>query len=140
MAYQRALNAWEMGLAGSQAPTPLKRDRQARALLIPRLVAEKAGFFSTEDAPEPEHPRAAAPQPEPPIATPYPEPMAAVTVPSQPDLGTWEMEPNPWEESELDEARSTIQGDPTAAGTFKPLIPRSQWKRAGIVEDERCAA
>ena len=54
MAYQRALNAWEMGLAGSQAPTPLKRDRQARALLIPRLVAEKAGFFSTEDAPEPE--------------------------------------------------------------------------------------
>ena len=137
IAYQRALNNFEMGIAGSQAPCSLKRDRQAKALLIPRSVAEKAGFFPscTED-PEPTVTAAVEP-----IAATQPEPTAAaVTVTVQPDLGPWEPDKPLWEESDLADARLTIKADPNSVETFKPMIPRSQWKQAGITEVELCAA
>ncbi len=134
ISYQRALTNYEMGIAGSQTPTPLTRDRQAKALLIPRSIAEKAGFF-----PRPENqPPATTPNLDP-IATPHPKTTAAVTI--QSNLGTWETdEPAPWLDSDLHDARSTIQNDPTAAENFKCLIPRSQWKQVGIKEVESCAA
>ncbi len=148
IAYQRALNQWEMGIAGAERPHELKRDRQAKALLVPRSVAEKAGFYPTaesRDEPiavshnEPTVTTAAAPTPEP-IAIPQPTVTAAVIPPNQPDLGTWGDEPAPWADQDLYDARSTIQKNPTAAATFKPIIPRSQWKQAGIMEVEPCAA
>ena len=93
MAYQKALNACEMGLAGAHLPTAPKRDRQAKALLIPRSVAEKAGFFPTEeDQGQPieisqAHPTAsAAPAPEPIVTPPQPSTAGIPT-------GNWEPEP-----------------------------------------------
>ena len=92
MAYQKALNACEMGLAGAHPPMAPKRDRQAKALLIPRSVAEKAGFFPTEEDQGQSieilqsHPTAAAPAPEP-IATPPQPPTYGIPE------GNWEPEP-----------------------------------------------
>jgi hypothetical protein len=163
IAYQRALNAWDMGIAGAERPHELKRDRQAKALLIPRSVAEKAGFFPTGtnepeptmtaaavpvaepiavSPPEPTMTMAAAPETNPePIAVPEPRmTTAAVTVPNQPDLGTWDDEPKPLPDEDLEAMRTTIKGNPKAADGFKPLVPRSQWKQAGIEEVELCAA
>lgn len=54
VAYQKAMNAWRMGIAGSQEPGELRRDRQAKVLLIPRAVAEKAGFFPAPESTETE--------------------------------------------------------------------------------------
>ena len=93
MAYQKALNACEMGLAGAHPPTAPKRDRQAKALLIPRAVAEKAGFFPTEeDQGQPieisQPHTTAAPAPEP-IATPSQPPTAGIPT------GNWEPDPTP---------------------------------------------
>jgi hypothetical protein len=48
IAFQRALNEFHMGLRNDR-PTEPKRDRQAKALLIPREVAAAAGFFPTEE-------------------------------------------------------------------------------------------
>ena len=144
MAYQKALNAWDMGLAGTHPPTALKRDRAAKSLLIPRSVAEKAGFFPTEDTPETEQPTAAAPTPEPtrePIAVPQPESTSAVKVPNQPDLGKWEPDgPSLLSEDHLEQYRAEIQKDPSSVDIWKPHIPQSQWNQVGILEDERCAA
>ena len=91
LAYQRALNASDMGLAGAHSPIEPKRNRQAKALLIPRSVAEKAGFFSTEeDQGQPieisQSHTTAAPAPEP-IATPPQPPTAGIPT------GNWEPEP-----------------------------------------------
>ena len=150
IAYHRALNAWEMGIAGSEKPMEPKRDHQASAIIIPRSVAEKAGFFPTSG--DHEEPIATPPQPELTLTTaaaPTPEPIevrqlettTAVTAPTQPDLGAWESnEPIPWNQKDLADARSTIKADPNSVETFKPMIPRSQWKQAGIAESELCAA
>ena len=93
LAYQRALNNSDMGLAGAHPPIEPKRNRQAKALLIPRAVAEKAGFFPTEEdqgqpieIPQPH--TTAAPAPEP-IVTP-PQTLTA-GIPT----GNWEPEPMP---------------------------------------------
>ena len=74
-AYQRALTQWVMGIAGSEQPQELKRDRAAKALLIPRSVAEKAGFFPTpEGQDEPTADPVVVPTATP---EPTPEPIAA---------------------------------------------------------------
>ena len=150
IAYHRALNAWEMGIAGSEKPMEPKRDHQASAIIIPRSVAEKAGFFPTSG--DHEEPIATPPQPELTLTTaaaPTPEPIevrqlettTAVTDPTPPDLGALESdEPTPWNQKDLADARSTIKADPKTVETFKPMIPRSQWKQAGIAESELCAA
>jgi Domain of unknown function (DUF3854) len=45
IAYQRALNTWEMNPGGAAKPEELKRNRQAKALLIPRAMVATVGFF-----------------------------------------------------------------------------------------------
>jgi len=134
-AFQKALADWEMGIAGSHAPVTPKRDRAAKSLLIPRSIAEKAGFFPTEPSPEP----IAVPEPEPiAVPTPEPEPTTSVTV----DLtGEWrEVDDVLWPQDAIDDARQTIQNDPATVCEFKKLVPRSQWGLAGITMDGRCAA
>lgn len=93
LAYQRASNASDMGLAGAHPPIAPKRDRQAKALLIPRSVAEKAGFFPTEeDQGQPiEIPQSHT------TAPPAPEPIETLpqTLPAGSPTGNWEPEPMP---------------------------------------------
>ena len=130
IAFQKALDAWEMGTAGSHAPIPPKRDRQVRSLLIPRSVAQKAGFFPTEPRPEP----IAEPTPEPspePIAVPTPEPEPTESVAVDHVL---------WDEDAIEAVRRTIQNDPTAVSKLKKEVPRSQWPQVGIGVDGRYAA
>ena len=100
LAYQRALTQWEMRIAGSEMPRELKRDRQGKALLIPRSVAEKAGFFPTSE--EQEEP-IAVPTPEPTVTAvassqePIPESIANPPQPPTAEIptGNWETEPSP---------------------------------------------
>ena len=148
--FKRALNAWEMEGSELRCPVAPKKTKTRKALIIPRVIAAAAGFSSNSD--DHEEPIATPPQPELTLTTaaaPTPEPIevrqlettTAVTAPTQPDLGAWESnEPIPWNQKDLADARSTIKADPKSVETFKPMIPRSQWKQAGIAESELCAA
>jgi hypothetical protein len=64
IAFHRALNEFQMGLRNDRPGEP-KRDRQAKALLIPRSVAAAAGFFPTAENSATEATAVAASTPEP---------------------------------------------------------------------------
>jgi hypothetical protein len=78
LAYQKALNNWEMHLGDK--PTPLNRDGNPKCLLIPKSIAAKCGFFGGGDS-EPEE--VAAPIVAPPVddfeAQPAAPPTAVTT-------------------------------------------------------------
>jgi hypothetical protein len=56
ISYERALNIWIMGTGGTEAPQLLTRGKTNKSLLIPRAIAEKAGFFTSNDAENPKLP------------------------------------------------------------------------------------
>ncbi len=93
--FKKALNLWEMGTGGNVAPLEPKKTENRKSVIVPRVIAEAAGF-SNQDVIEPEQPTAApmaAPiaEPEPTITAkaPTPEPIATPPQNGIP-LGTWE--------------------------------------------------
>jgi hypothetical protein len=150
--YRKAVNVWEMQASEARGPAAPKKTENRKSIIVPRTIAAAAGFSSdcgesdenlpTIDAPAPTNDPTLESLAKPPgMGRIIPQPTTPVVFTSPLPVGTWEADgPDPWAESDLDDARISIQNNPTAEDNFKPLIPRSQWKQVGIKEDERCAA
>jgi len=150
--YRKAVNVWEMQASEARGPAAPKKTENRKSIIVPRTIAAAAGFSSdcgesdenlpTIDAPAPTNDPTLESLVKPPgMGRIIPQPTTPVVFTSPLPVGTWEADgPDPWAESDLDDARISIQNNPTAEDNFKPLIPRSQWKQVGIKEDERCAA
>ena len=141
-----------MQASEARGPAAPKKTENRKSIIVPRTIAAAAGFSSdcgesdenlpTIDAPAPTNDPTLESLVKPPgMGRIIPQPTTPVVFTSPLPVGTWEADgPDPWAESDLDDARISIQNNPTAEDNFKPLIPRSQWKQAGILEVELCAA